>query len=594
MASPKDPQHFAEMEYCITRYFNCHILPVMRSERAALQEAQAKEIADYSRSFSGIMRSVANAIHNEPDDTLLFLRATGKECSKTAEDYVAACKDNISGNKEIQADMQRIACDWRTAVIKEIGRERYDALSARLGADLALAYLDHRLEELMIDRMVADEMPKSSFEYIMRKGVTGSLFGMAYEVNKSPLQAEIEERGEAAYNPTKTERAAAKGVSIASDTVAMGGVYSWASLARVAGTEIVFSGLESALGKEKSKGMTVDEVISQAVFGGSGNRFDAFRKQSRSIKEYENTYLQTINTGLSKKMSLLKEKPFWELDLSESTSLHMPFKPFITSPPETKERDASIPMVIAPGKEQAFLADQEELKRKQAAITSPPPEAALSQEETNDNVPQNAQPSQSDDNSDGNQAGWSGLLRSFGLDGISDVGRNLPYVIAMLPDMLVGLLTGKTQSVGLKKDMIPVASILMGLFVRNPLLKMVLIGMGGANLFNKVGHEAIERETGTRMTAMKYRQYAEEELNPRIASPILKGNILVATIDGVPCSVTLPDNAADACLIGALPLNTLANAVLARHDRMSGISPENHRNIDMDTTVNRDRGMTLR
>ncbi len=594
MASPKDPQRFAEIEYCITRYFNCHILPVMRSERAALQKAQAKEAADYSKSFSGIMRSVANSIHNEPDDTLLFLRATGKECSKTAEDYVAACKDNLTGNKEIQADMQHIACDWRTAVIKEIGRERYDALSARLGADLALAYMDHRIEQLMINRMVRDEMPKSSFEYIIRKGVTGSLFGMAYEVNKSSLQTEIEERGEAAYNPTKAERAAAKGVSIASDTVAMGGVYSWASLARVAGTEIVFSGLESVIGKEKSKGLTVDEVISQAVFGGTGNMFDTFRKQSRSIKEYENTYLQNINTGLSKKMALLEEKPFWESALSESASTHIPFKPFTTSAQETKERDVSIPMVIAPGKEQAYLADQEEFKRKQAAIISPQPETTASHEDTNNNVPQNAQTSQTDDNSDGNQSGWSRLLQSFGLDGISDVGRNLPYVIAMLPDMLVGLLTGKTQSVGLKKDMIPVASILLGLFVRNPLLKMVLIGMGGANLFNKVGHEAIGRENGTRMTAMKYRQYADEELNPRIDKPILKGNILVATIDGVPCSVTLPDNAAEACEAGALPLNTLANAVLARHARMADTSQDNHRSIDMDTTVLRDRGMTLR
>lgn len=600
MASPKDSQRFAEIEYCILRYFNSHVLPVMRSEKEAMQKAQAKEIAEYSRSFSGIMRSVANAIHNEPDDTLLYLRATGKECSKTAEDYVAACKDNLTGNKEIQADMQRIACDWRTAIISEIGRERYDTLSDKLGADLALAYMDHRIEQLMINRMVRDEMPKSSFEYIIRKGVTGSLFGMAYEVNKSPLQTEIEERGEAAYNPTKAERAAAKGVSIASDTVAMGGVYSWASLARVAGTEIVFSGLESVIGKEKSKGLTVDEVISQAVFGGTGNMFDTFRKQGMSIKEYENTYLQTVNAGLSKKMSLLKEKPVWETDFSKTANTYAPFNMFPISTPTTKEREPSIPMVIAPGKEQAFLEEQEEYKRRQAARASSQaeesmqPEPVIAQYGGNESTPRNEQPSQPAENNDDNQAGWSGLLQSFGLDGISDVGRNLPYVIAMLPDMLVGLLTGKTQSVGLKKDMIPVASILLGLFVRNPLLKMVLIGMGGANLFNKVGHEAIGRENGTRMTAMKYRQYADEELNPRIDKPVLKGNILVATIDGVPCSVTLPDNAAEACAAGALPLNTLANAVLARHDRMADTSQDNHRNIDMDTTVLRDRGMTLR
>lgn len=600
MAPIKNSQRFAEIEYCISRYFNSHILPVMKSEKEALQKAQVKEIAEYSRSFAGVMRSIANAIHNEPDDTLLYLRATGKECSKTAEDYVAACKDSIAGNKDIRADMQRIACDWRTAIISEIGRKRYDDLSGKLGADLALAYMDHRLEQLMIDRMVKDEMPKSSFEYILRKGAAGSLFGMAYEVNKSPLQTEIDERGEAAYNPSKTERAAAKGVSIVSDTVAMGGVYSWASLARVAGTEIVFSGLESVIGKEKSKGLTVDEVISQAVFGGSGNMFDTFRKQGMSIKEYENTYLQTVNAGLSKKMSILKEKPMWEIDFSKTVNTYAPFNMFPISTPTTKERDPSIPMVVAPGKEQAFLEEQEEYKRRQAARASSQaeesmqPEPVIAQDGGNESTPRNEQPSQPVENNDDNHADWSGLLQSFGLDGISDVGRNLPYVIAMLPDMLVGLLTGKTQSVGLKKDMIPVASILMGLFVHNPLLKMVLIGMGGANLFNKLGHEAIDRENGTRTASVKYRQYADEELDPRIVAPVLKGNILVATIDGVPCSVTLPDNAAEACMAGALPLNTLANAVLARHDRMTDTSQDNHRNIDMGATVLRERGMTLR
>lgn len=191
-----------------------------------------------------------------------------------------------------------------------------------------------------------------------------------------------------------------------------------------------------------------------------------------------------------------------------------------------------------------------------------------------------------------NQNGWTGLLQSFGLDGMSDVGRNLPYVIAMLPDMLVGLLTGKTQSIGLKKDMIPIASILMGMFVSNPLLKMVLIGMGGANLFNKVGHEAIERNTET--PRRQYRQYADEELNPRIVNPVLKGNVMVATIDGIPCSVSIPDNAAEAVTTGALPLNALANAILAKHDSMRETERNNTRNIDMDTTVTRDRGMTLK
>jgi hypothetical protein len=193
-----------------------------------------------------------------------------------------------------------------------------------------------------------------------------------------------------------------------------------------------------------------------------------------------------------------------------------------------------------------------------------------------------------------NENGWSSLLQSVGLGGLSDVGRNLPYVIAMLPDMLAGLFTGKTKSLGLKDNMIPIASILVGMFVKNPLLKMVLIGMGGANLFNKVGHEAIGRMEGNTARPVQYREYPDEELNPRIANPVLQGNTLVATIDKVPCSILLPENAAQAYAAGALPLNTLANAVLAKHDQLRATTQENIRNIDIDTIVTRDRGITLR
>lgn len=621
MAQPKDTQRFTEIEYCLTRYFNCHILPIMKREKDALNSAQAKEIAEYSRSFAGFMRSFANAVNNQPDDTLLYLRATGKECSKTAEDYVESCKNNIERNRDIQNDMQRVASDWRTAVIREIGRERYDQLSQKLGADLALAYIDHRLEQMMVDRMVKEQMPKSSFEYILRKGVSGSLFGMAYEMRKSPLEAEIEERGEAAYNPSTAERYTAKGVAIASDTFALGGVYSWASLARVAGTEVVFSGLESVLDKNVPKGMTVDEVLSQAIFGGNGNKFADFRKNTPGIKEYENNYLQNVNKSLSKKMNLLTEKPFWETNTfglfpqtdNSGVNAWLPFQkvsPFqkylVTTPDPAPQRNPDVPLVIAPGHEQEYLEFQEQQKqgkKKQNSATISATKSASEtglhennssdqQENLRDAVADNPQSDSESQAEETNQNGWAGLLQSFGLDGISDVGRNLPYVIAMLPDMLVGLLTGKTQSIGLKKDMIPIASILMGMFVSNPLLKMVLIGMGGANLFNKVGHEAIERNTET--PQRQYRQYADEELNPRIVNPVLKGSVMVATIDGIPCSVSIPANAAEAVSTGALPLNTLANAILARHDSMRETELNNPRNIDMDTTVTRDRGMTLK
>lgn len=166
-------------------------------------------------------------------------------------------------------------------------------------------------------------------------------------------------------------------------------------------------------------------------------------------------------------------------------------------------------------------------------------------------------------------------MSDLGFSGLGDIGKNLGYVIAMLPDILVGTMTGRTQSLHLRDNLIPIASIVAGMFIRNPLLKMVLIGMGGMNLLNKAGHESIDR--GNNPEVVRFKRYEDEELNPRITSPVINGSCLVANIDRTPCSITLPDNVVAAYQSGALPMNTLANAVLARHDANSRLASENYR-----------------
>ncbi len=175
------------------------------------------------------------------------------------------------------------------------------------------------------------------------------------------------------------------------------------------------------------------------------------------------------------------------------------------------------------------------------------------------------------------------MLSSFGLNGLSDIGNNLGYVLAMLPDILIGTFTGKTKSLGLKDNLMPIASIVAGMFVRNPIMKMGLIGMGGLNLINKAGHEAIDLHKGQSQDAApgatvqgNYKVYQDEMLNPRIIQPQINGNCLIATIDRVPCTIALPDKVVDAYNQGALPLNTLANAVLAKNDQMRQMASENY------------------
>ncbi len=267
----KNSQRFAEIERLMGDYFGCHLAPVMGRVQRDLSNRQADEMRAYSNSTAGILRSLATA--NMPgDDPYATLKITGKWNSKTTEDYLAMCKEAIVGNKDMQRDLAVMAEEWRKAVVTEIGRERYDALSKQLGCDLAYAYIDHRMEQLMIEKMVKDRMPTSSADYIIRKAAQSSLFGLPYELNKSPLAAEIEAKGEAAYKPSRTEKAAGWAAGAGADVVAMGGIGSWATFAKFVGIDMVMNvGMEHLSKKGSSQEVCVEECISKGVFGTGTN-----------------------------------------------------------------------------------------------------------------------------------------------------------------------------------------------------------------------------------------------------------------------------------------------------------------------------------
>ena len=174
--------------------------------------------------------------------------------------------------------------------------------------------------------------------------------------------------------------------------------------------------------------------------------------------------------------------------------------------------------------------------------------------------------------------GWHGLMKQFGLSGIGDIGHNLGYVIAMLPDMLVGMLTGKSSSLRLKDNLLPFGAIFAGMFVKNPFLKMLLIGLGGANILNKAGHNLLENAgvQTSQQRPKQYVQHADELLSERIEQPAMKGNALLATIDHKPCVIYIDEQSADAYYQGKLPLNVLCNAVLRKYDEQQAAVRESY------------------
>ena len=467
------------------KLFRTKVLPIMDKVMADLRHKQLEEIGRHTSSLSFIMAGAAG-----PDGgmsaqaaSLDALRYTGKWNSKHTEDYI----------NMVKAELKK----QHITVTPEI-------------------------EKLMIDKMIKDEVPKSSIEYIMRKAATNTIFYRPQAMSKSPLENHITEQAEKRYNPSALEKGTGYALGATADFLSMGGFGGgWSSAAKFVGVDV---GLNAALDH----------------FGGS--------------TEYTPTGTKIAPDG--------KKKP-------------------------------DVPLIIAPEYREQYLAEQAKKKTEQVQPTEQKPKANQKVDEdvrpapsaeitTETPAPQSTQATERELPQQTNQSGWTGLLSSFGLNGMSDIGHNLGYVLAMLPDMILGAFTGKTKSLGLKDNLMPLASIVAGMSVRNPILKMVLVGMGGLNLLNKAGHEAIDNHKGIGQAQdasagrVNYKVYPDEPLNPRISQPQIKGNCLIAAIDKVPCTIALTDNVVDAFNQGALPLNTLANAVLAKHDQMRQLASENY------------------
>ena len=454
--------------------FSKKVIPIMNKVRDDLQGKRANEMEKHSLSLAGLMVSAigpdgGSAATQSFNESLYY---TGKWNSKTVEDYV----------EMVKAELKK----QHITVTPEI-------------------------EKKMIDKMVKDQMPKSSIDYIIRKAAGNSIFSLPQEMRKSPLQNHIEERGEALYNPSGIETAVGWGLGAGADYLSTGGL----------------GGTWKTAGKFIAGDLAINGVASKMTASASP----------------------------------------------------------VPTPAEVKDdKYKDVPLIVAPGQEEAYLEDKRKLAEEEAHHAPSAEKPQVIQPTAQPAEQATIQPEQTNSN------GWNGLLSTFGLNGIGDIGHNLGYILAMLPDFLVGMFTGKSK-MNIKDNLLPIASIAAGMFVKNPILKMVLIGMGGMNLINKAGHEVLGNRQealgndGSRIGRTNYRVYQDEALNPRISNPELRGNCLIATIDKVPCTIALPERVVDAYQQGALPLNTLANAILAKNDQMRQLAAQNYEANEQQTVT---------
>lgn len=587
---------FAELERCYSQYFYGSVVPVMEQVRKDINDKQLKELKDYSNSFAGMMSMAAsNPIGGGSRASIDMIAQTGIWSRMNTEEYISMCHERIGKSEKITADLKLIADEWRNELVSTIGRERYDVMSEEMESDLSYAYAGFRMEQLMIDRLVRQNMPKSSLEYVMRMAAENSLLGLPAQLNMSPLDRAIAVAGEKAYEPSIMEKGAGRVLGFGMDTVVTGGFSSWASLGKLALFEAGIEGVGAIYDINRKKGEeepNVEELISRGVFGSESNIVDTFCRESKRIDPHENEYIRGLNDKMQGRMRLIPEEnlawmkkcswqPEFKLDLqqmmkNETADTSVTLLSDNKEEQEAKNARPDIPSVVLPGKEEGYLSLQQEQKMQ----------VGTADEDTREGdrmVPSNEKTlvdEQKVETSSG-QNGWGSLLSSIGLSDVGSVGRNIGYVISMLPDLLVGLFTGKTKSLKLMDNLFPIASILMGLFSKNPLVRMLLVGLGGMNLINKAGHESLDKkatadQNTTAMHKREYKAYADEPLNSRVVNPEIKGEYLLAMIDQVPCSIHLPDVAVAAFRAGALPLNTLVNAVLVKNDELRTMAQENY------------------
>ena len=597
MSQIKNPEQFTAIEYGLQHYFDAAVSPVMKQVRDDLNKKQTKELSDYMQSPAGILASAMP--YGMTTDPVQAVRMTGKWNSKTTEDYIQMVNTKIQQSGKLQQDFALFAEQWRDAAIKQMGRNKYDALSKQLGCDLAYAYVGARMEDLMVNKLVHDGMPKSSAAYIIRKAAQSSIWGLTGELMKSPLTKEIEERGEKAYHPSTTEKMSGRAVGSAMDAISMGGAGAWKSFASFVGVDLIAGyAIDKVTNTQQKKELTMEAAISKGVFGSNKNVFNEFRKDAKKLNGADNDYLKSLNQQLNRKI-YLNDYQFKPMAWNTNATNKYPFPISISETNNAKYKN--VPLVVAPGKEEEYLANKAKYDAQKVAQAKAERESLNTEKQEESSTVNSSQQQQGQQQEqqplNNNSGGWLDLLaNATGMDGFSNVFGNLGYSLAMLPDVIVGMFTGKTKSLNMKNTMIPLALIMAGLFTKNPIIKTLLISMGGINLLNKSGKEALswkqqENEPINRSPAAeRFKTYPDESLNSRLQNPVLRGNCLIATIDNIPCTIQLTNNVIDAFNSGALPLNTLANAVLAKNDQMRQMAQQNYGERENET-IQRTRGI---
>ena len=561
MAQPKNRQEFVELEYCFDKYFDEYFAPIVDEEYKTLKAKQLEEYSGTLRDHPGTP-GVYGSYMGNAITAYEEVKTVGEWGPKDADYLMEQCFNRFFSNDHIGDDIEKMKIAWFSAIVGEIGVDKYKELSSGVPTgDLTSYYVTNRFQTLFLERLAKLEMPKSTLEYITTKGFEESLPGKLINlpIKASDHEKEVKRLAEKFYNPSLVEDASAFGLSFILDSACIGGYSSAGEAATWAGID----GVIHIAGNHLPSGRSFDELFGEVVWGDK-KAVTSMREDVKNVRPYNSQFFDPLESSLSNKL-LFRSSPHVFDGVFKNIDI-----------PRMEQNPDYISQLRQDG-EMYFAARRKFGNNGQGGLDEEPKDGQTEG--------QKAQQGQF-------VSGWDSLLDGVGLSGFGDVGKNLGYVLAMLPDLLIGMFTGQTKRLNISDNLMPIAAIFGGMFVKNPLLKMLLVGLGGANLLNKAGHEALEARDGKSAVTRQYRTYDDEQLDRRIKNPAMQGNTLLADVDGVPLVIPVSDEAVDAYYKGALPLNTLSNAVLRALDRQQEVvALQYEESMDISEETVRSRGI---
>lgn len=145
--------------------FKSEVLPVLKEEQHKMEEAKKKELLKHQSSLGrnmlgGIGPDGGMAATSLYDNTI---NITGEWNKKTADDYLDAVKESLS-KKGIKVTPE--------------------------------------IEQQMIDYLVEQKLPKSTFEYIVYKIQERNFLSSSLSTTKTPLEGHIKQEAEKEYDPS--------------------------------------------------------------------------------------------------------------------------------------------------------------------------------------------------------------------------------------------------------------------------------------------------------------------------------------------------------------------------------------------------------